>query len=81
MTEEKQQFSDNQAKQIGNVLGVDWNIYEVEQLRLGIEIELEHGVRDPHKNVTQEDLLYSGKIAWAHLNDNPDYYTRFERIG
>ena len=46
-----------------------------------IEVELEHGVRDPKKNVTHEDLLYSGKIAWAHLNDNPDYYTRFERIG
>ena len=78
MIEEKQQFSLDKAKQIGDALGIDWSRYEIEEFRRGLEAELEHGVRDPTKKITQEGLLFTGKIAWAHLNDNPHYYTRFD---
>lgn len=80
MTEEKQQFSIDLAKQIGNALGIDWNRYGIEKFRLGIEVELEHGVRDPNRSLTQDELIQTGKIAWAHLNDNPAFYTRFAKM-
>jgi Protein of unknown function (DUF5661) len=54
--------------------------FDVEQFRMGLEVELEHGRRDPATNVSDDDELTTGKIAWAHLNEFPDYYTRLARM-
>jgi hypothetical protein len=43
-------------------------------------MELEHGRRDPATDVTGDDLLLTGKIALAHLNEFPDYYQRLARM-
>jgi hypothetical protein len=64
------------ARRIGELLGVDWTRFDVEQFRMGLEVELEHGLRDPSTNVTDNDLVMTGKIALAHLNEFGDYYTR-----
>ena len=45
-----------------------------------MDVELEHGKRDAHTNVTNDDIIMTGKIALAHLNEFPDYYTRLERM-
>jgi hypothetical protein len=37
---------------------------------------LEHGARDPETNVTDDDIVMTAKIARAHLNEFPDYYSR-----
>lgn len=74
----KQTFSADEAKQIGEQLGIDWSKFDVEQFRSGMDVELEHGTRDAHTNVTNDDALTTGKIALAHLNEFPDYYTRLE---
>jgi hypothetical protein len=47
---------------------------------MGIEVELEHGQRDPDTNVTNDDTLLTGKIALAHLKEFPDYYTRLAKM-
>ena len=47
---------------------------------MGLEVELEHGLRDPETNVTNNDLILTGKIALAHLNEIPDYYTRLNKM-
>jgi hypothetical protein len=73
---EKKQFSFTEAKQIGDTLGVPWDKFGVEQFRMGLNIELEHGRRDPATDVTHDEPIMTGKIAWAHLNEIPDYYTR-----
>ena len=72
------QFSAEEAKIIGEELGIDWSQYDVEQYRMGLDVELEHGLVDPHTNVTDDDSIMTGKIALAHLNEFPDYYTRLE---
>jgi hypothetical protein len=71
-------FSADEARAIGERIGIDWSSsrFDVEQFRLGLGVELEHGARDPRTNVTDDDELTTGKIAWAHLNEFPDYYTR-----
>lgn len=69
-------FTAEEAKTIGEKLGVDWSKFDVEQYRMGLEVELEHGLIDPETNVTDNDNLTTGKIALAHLNEYPDYYTR-----
>jgi len=73
-------FTKEQAKEIGDKLGIDWNKYDLEQFCMGLEVELEHGARDPQTNVTGDDLIMTGKIAWAHLKEIPDYYTRLEKM-
>lgn len=77
---EKKVFKSEQAKKIGEQLGIKWDLFDVEQFRMGMDVELEHGKRDPHTNVTDDDPLTTGKIALAHLNEFPDYYTRLEKM-
>ena len=74
----KKHFTAGEAKQIGEELGIDWSNFDVEQYRMGLDVELEHGLIDPHTNVTNDDPIMTGKIALAHLNEFPDYYTRLD---
>lgn len=76
----KQNFNAEEARQIGEQLGLDWLKFDVEQFRLGMNIELEHGARDLKTNVTNDDPLMTGKIALAHLNEFADYYSRLGRL-
>jgi Protein of unknown function (DUF5661) len=76
----KRQFSTEKARSIGTQLKIDWSQIDLEQFRRGLEVELEHGARDPETNVTGDDLLLTGKIAWAHLKEIRDYYTRLDKM-
>ncbi len=78
--DQKTKFNSNDAREIGDRLGVDWANIDLEQFRRGLEVELEHGSRDPETNVTNSDPLLTGKIAWAHLKEFPDYYTRLDQL-
>ena len=69
-----------EAKAIGEKLGLKWDKFDVDQLRRGMDVELEHGTRDSLTNVTNDDPLMIGKIALAHLNEFPDYYDRLEKM-
>ncbi|UCH12448.1 MAG: hypothetical protein JSW18_00425 [Candidatus Omnitrophota bacterium] len=73
-------FSFDEAKKIGDQLGIKWDKFDVEQFRQGMDVELEHGLRDSMTNVTSNDPLTTGKIALAHLSEFPDYYTRLEKM-
>jgi hypothetical protein len=76
----KKHFTAEEAKKIGEKLGIDWKKFDVEQFRRGMDVELEHGRVDPHTNVTNDDPLTTGKIALAHLNEFADYYTRLDKM-
>ena len=76
----KQEFTNTEAMQIGKPIGVDFNKINPEQFRLGLTVELEHGSGDPETNVTNSNLVVTGKIAWAHLKEFPDYYTRLAKM-
>lgn len=72
--------SETEAKRIGVTLGIDWAKIDLDQFRRGLEVEFEHGAHDPETNVTNDDVVLTGKIAWAHLKEFPDYYTRLDRL-
>jgi hypothetical protein len=76
----KKHFNPEQARQIGDTLGVDWTRFDVEQFRMGLDVELEHGLHDPATNVTGDDPILTGKIALAHLKEIADYYTRLDKM-
>jgi hypothetical protein len=72
------EFTEEEAREIGHWIGVDWSAGDVdlEQFRMGLAIELEHGTQDSTTNVTNDNETITGKIALAHLREIPDYYTR-----
>jgi len=74
------EISAAEAREVGAALGVDWTRVDLQQFRRGLEVELEHGARDPETNVTNDDLSLTGKIAWAHLKEFPDYYSRLDQL-
>jgi len=76
----KKHFSVEEAKKIGERLGIKWNKFDIDQFRRGMDVELEHGLEDSHTNVTNDDPLTTGKIALAHLNEFPDYYDRLDKM-
>ena len=76
----KRQFSTDEARSIGTQLKIDWAQIDLEQFRRGLEVELEHGAIDPETNVTGNDPLLTGKIAWAPLKEIRDYYSRLDQM-
>jgi hypothetical protein len=76
----KKQFSLAKAKQIGDILGIDWFRFGIEQFQAGLEAELGDGNRDLHTAVTDDAAVNTGKIALAHLKEFPDYYTRLSAM-
>jgi hypothetical protein len=81
MTDQKS-FTSDEAARVGAEIGIDWASapFDVEQFRMGMDVELEHGLHDLLTNVTDSDPIVTGKIALAHLNEFPDYYTRLARM-
>ena len=76
----KRSFSFDEAKKIGEQLGIKWDKFDVEQFRMGMDVELEHGLISSKTNVTDDDPLTTGKIALAHLEEFSDYYDRLEKM-
>jgi hypothetical protein len=65
---------------VGEEIGVDWSLFDLEQFRLGMDVEYEHGSHDPQTDVTHDDPILTGKIALAHMKEFPDYYERLGRM-
>ncbi len=76
----KKHFTTAEAETIGKELGIKWRKFDVEQFRMGLDVELEHGSDGKMTDVTGDDAMMTGKIALAHLNEFPDYYTRLEKM-
>lgn len=75
-----QSFTIEKANEIAAKINIDWNAIDMEQFRMGLETEMEHGKIHPETNITDDDELLTGKIALAHLLAIPDYYTRLEKM-
>ncbi len=75
------QFTTEEARKIGQEIGIDFGQYDLEQFRMGLAVEMEHGSHfGDETNVTKDDPHFTGRIAWAHLKEIPDYYTRLSKM-
>lgn len=73
-------FTAEEVAKIGSYIGVNFKEIDKEQFRRGLKVELEHGAGDAQTNVTDDNLITTGKIALAHLKEIPDYYTRLKKM-
>jgi hypothetical protein len=80
--DQRRNFSIDEAGTIRERVGIVWgrSRFDVEQFRTGLDVELEHGRRCPLTNVSDDDQVTTGKIAWADLNEFPDYYSRLAEM-
>jgi hypothetical protein len=69
-----------EARRVGDAIGVDWSRFDLEQFRAGMDVEFEHGCHDPQTDVTGDDPILTGKITFARMKEFPDYYERLERM-
>ena len=75
-----EKLNSKDAKMIGDHLGIDWKEVKLDEFTMGVNVEFEHGTKYPETNVTNNDKNMTGKIAWAHLKEFPDYYTRLRKL-
>ena len=80
MSAGRRRTTTDEAKRVGDEIGVDWERFDLEQFRAGMDVEYEHGSVDPQTDVTGDDPLTTGKIALAHMKEFPDYYARLQRM-
>lgn len=75
------EFTKQEAQNIGNEIGVNWDEVDLEEFRIGIGIEMEHGSQyGEATNVINDDPVKAGRIALAHLLEIPSYYTLLTRM-
>jgi hypothetical protein len=67
-----------EAKVILNVVNVKKMGIALEDFRMGLEVELEHGTRFTDANVTNNHPILTGMIVLAHMKETLDYYERLD---
>jgi hypothetical protein len=77
---ETRRITIEEARRVGDEIGIDWSRFDLEQFRSGMDVELEHGSHDPQTDVTGDDPILTGKIALAHMKEFPDYYERLNQM-
>jgi predicted acyltransferase (DUF342 family) len=70
--------SKEEAYAILEIVNTESMIIPLEDFRMGLEVELEHGTRFKDANVTNNHPILTGKIVLAHLKETMDYYRRID---
>lgn len=71
------------AKEVGDEIGVNWDLVDLGEFIQGIKEEQEHsGILGGNstKVIEKFDYKASGMIAYEHLLERPDYYTKLEEL-
>lgn len=78
----KKEFTKEEAEEVAQSLGIKWDgvDFSIDDFCSGMNVELEHGTRDPETNVSNDDPIITGKIALAHLKEFGDYYVRLDKM-
>ena len=76
----KHNFTITEARELGEKIGINFDTVSLDEFFMGLSVELEHGAKDPDTNVTDDDPTTTAKIAWAHLKEIPDYYSKLAEM-
>jgi len=73
-------ISSDEARHIGDSLYIDWDQVDLEQFRQGLMGNHKQGAMDPETGLTYDNVLLSGKVVLAHMQEIPDYFTRLAKL-
>jgi hypothetical protein len=77
-------FSTKESRNIAKKLGTKLNKHGLAQFKQGLTVELEHGTdatkEGVNANETNDNPINTGKIALAHINEHPNYYTGLAKM-
>ena len=62
----------DEARGVGDIIGIDWCRYDVEQFRIAMDAEREHESHDSHTDLSRDDPLLTGMHALAHMKECSD---------
>jgi hypothetical protein len=76
-------FDLEEARLIADAIGIDFSIakFSLHDFRRGLAVELEHGSHDQETDVIHHNYLDAGRIAWAHLKEDGQYYNKLDKLG
>jgi hypothetical protein len=72
-------YTEEMIKLSAEKAGIDMKGFDMEQVKMGMAVELEHGSKNAELNVTGDDPVATLKITLAHLEEVPDYYTKLSK--
>jgi hypothetical protein len=67
-----------EAKTLLELVNTEKMAIDPEQFRIGLEVELEHGIRFKDANVTNNHPVITGMIVLAHMKESLEYYKLLE---
>ena len=67
-----------EAEIIRNIVAGEALDIPLDDFKLGLQIELEHGLRYADANVSNNHPILTGRIVLAHLKEGLDYYLRLK---
>ena len=68
-------WTEEEIRNIANVAGLDISMYDMDELILGMSVQVEHGSEAGDANITNDDPVQTLKIAIAHLKELGKYYS------
>jgi hypothetical protein len=74
----KPQVTEQEARIILPHVNTEKMKIPLKDFKIGLEVELEHGLMFNQYNVTNNHPLLTGKIVMAHFREMLDYYKRLE---
>ena len=77
---EAKSYAEKLIKVVAKKIDVDVSKYDMDEMIMGMLVELEHGSIVDKTNVTDDDPIKTFQIMLAHLNEIPDYYTRLKKM-
>lgn len=73
-------YTEDLIKRIAKKSNIDISEFDIKELIIGMDVELEHGSVNDKTDVTGDDPELTFKIVMAHMHEMPDYYTKLKAM-
>lgn len=75
----RKHISLDQARRVGEAMHLDWEQVDLEEFRQGLMGDCKEDI-DTETGLAYQDLLRTGKVVLAHMQEFPDYHFRLAKL-
>jgi hypothetical protein len=73
-------YTEELIRRIAKKLGIDISDFDMNELVMGMEVEMEHGSSNDKTDITGDNPEATFKIVMAHMNESPKYYSKLKKV-